>query len=152
AGPRLPRAEAHRHVPRDPDGPLADRGHAHGLPARSQPDRPCGDRTDLARRSARSARPRRRAPDPHPPHLIGGAPVPSFTVTAAGQKVQLDGTGAAQAQYTVTNTSVDELSGRLLATPQDPAKGEWFTIDGEATREFAPAAAEQVRLQIKVPA
>jgi hypothetical protein len=78
--------------------------------------------------------------------------VPSFTVTAAGQKVQLDGTGAAQAQYTVTNTSVDELSGRLLATPQDPAKGEWFTIDGEATREFAPAAAEQVRLQIKVPA
>ena len=78
--------------------------------------------------------------------------MPSFTVTAAGQKVQLDGTGAAQAQYTVTNTSPDELSGRLLATPQDPAKAEWFTIDGEATREFAAAAAEQVRLKIKVPA
>lgn len=75
----------------------------------------------------------------------------SFTVTSAGQKVQLDGTGAAQAQYTVTNTSADELSGRLLATPQDPAKAEWFSIDGEATREFAAAAAEQVRLQIKVP-
>lgn len=78
--------------------------------------------------------------------------MPSFTVTAAGQKVQLDGTGVAQAQYTVTNTSADELSGRLLATPQDPAKPEWFSIDGEATREFAPAAAEQVRLGIHVPA
>lgn len=77
--------------------------------------------------------------------------MPSFTVTAAGQKVQLDGTGAAQAQYTVTNTSTGELSGRLLATPQDPAKEEWFSIVGEATREFPPAAAEQALLQIKVP-
>jgi len=77
--------------------------------------------------------------------------VPSFTVTAAGQKVQLDGTGAAQAQYTVTNTSPDELSGRLLTTPQDPAKAEWFSIVGEATREFQPAAAEQALVQIKVP-
>jgi hypothetical protein len=78
--------------------------------------------------------------------------VPSFTVTAAGQKVQLDGTGAAQAQYTVTNTSADALSGRLLATPQDPAKPEWFSIVGEATREFAPGAAEQALIQINVPA
>jgi hypothetical protein len=79
------------------------------------------------------------------------ATVPSFTVTAAGQKVQLDGTGAAQAQYTVTNTSTTELNGRLLATPQDPAKPEWFSIVGEATRDFAPGGAEQARLQIQVP-
>src|SRR5262249_55294006 len=134
------------------DGALAARDHVHGLSGLAQPDRGRGARSDPARRSSRSARPRRRAPDPHPPHLIGGAPVSSFTVTAAGQKVQLDGTGAAAAQYTVTTTSPDELSGRLLATPQDPAKAEWFSIDGEATREFAAAAAEQVRLKIKVPA
>jgi hypothetical protein len=77
--------------------------------------------------------------------------VPSFTVTAAGQKVKLDGTGSAEAQYTVTNTSADELNGRLLATPQDPAKPDWFSIVGEATRDFAPGAAEQARVQIKVP-
>lgn len=77
--------------------------------------------------------------------------MPSFTVTAAGQKVKLDGTGAAQAQYTVTNSSADEISGRLLATPQDPAKQEWFSIVGEATREFASGAAEQALVQITVP-
>lgn len=78
--------------------------------------------------------------------------MPSFTVTAAGQKVKLDGTGSAEAQYTVTNTSTDDLNGRLLTTPQDPAKAEWFSIVGEATRDFAPGAAEQARVQIKVPA
>jgi hypothetical protein len=77
--------------------------------------------------------------------------VASFTVTAAGQKVTLDGAGAAQAQYTVTNSSADEISGRLLATPQDPAKPEWFSIVGEATRDFAPGAAEQALVQITVP-
>lgn len=78
--------------------------------------------------------------------------MPSFTVTAAGQKVKLDGTGSAEAQYTVTNTSADDLNGRLLTTPQDPAKSDWFSIVGEATRDFAPGAAEQARVQIKVPA
>jgi hypothetical protein len=77
--------------------------------------------------------------------------VPSFTVTAAGQKVDLDGSGSAEAQYTVTNTSPDDLNGRLLATPQDPAKAEWFSIVGEATRDFAPGAAEQARVHITVP-
>jgi hypothetical protein len=78
--------------------------------------------------------------------------VPSFTVTAAGQKIQLDSKGAGQAQYTVTNASPNELKGRLIATPQDPAKAEWFSIDGEATRDFAPGAAEQVLLKMAVPA
>ncbi len=77
--------------------------------------------------------------------------MPSFTVTAAGQKVKLDGTGAAQAQYTVTNSSSGDVNGRLLATPQDPAKSEWFSIVGEATRDFAPGAAEQALVQIAVP-
>jgi hypothetical protein len=78
--------------------------------------------------------------------------VPSFTVTAAAQEVQLDGTGAAQAQYTVTNTSAFELTGRLIATPQSPARPEWFSIQGTSTRDFEPGAAEQVLLQISVPA
>lgn len=78
--------------------------------------------------------------------------MPSFTVTAAAQKVQLNGTGTAQAQYTVTNTSAFELTGRLIATPQSPAKQEWFSIAGTSTRDFQPAAAEQVLLQITVPA
>jgi hypothetical protein len=84
-------------------------------------------------------------------HSMGGS-VSSFTVTTAGEKIQLDGTGAGKAQYTVTNTSAVTLTGRMLAVPQDPAKAEWFSIDGESAREFAPGAAETVVVEVRVPA
>ena len=77
--------------------------------------------------------------------------MPSFTVTAAGQKVSLDASEAAQAPFTVTNTSAETLSGRLLARPSDPARDDWFSIVGESVRDFAPNAAEQVVVQVNVP-
>jgi hypothetical protein len=77
--------------------------------------------------------------------------VPSFTVTAAGQRVNLDATGTARASFTVTNTSAQTLKGRLLTRPYDPAKPEWFSIVGESVRDFAPNAAEQVVVQLNVP-
>jgi hypothetical protein len=77
--------------------------------------------------------------------------LPSFTVTAAGQKVSLDPSGAAQAPFTVTNTSAQELTGRLLTKPQEPAKPEWLSIVGDSTRDFGPDAAEQVVVQLSVP-
>ena len=77
--------------------------------------------------------------------------MPSFTVTAAGQKVSLDSSGTAQAPFTVTNTSAQTLRGRLLAKPSEPAKPEWFSIVGEPVRDFAPNGAEQVVVQLTVP-
>jgi beta-lactam-binding protein with PASTA domain len=76
---------------------------------------------------------------------------PSFTVTAAGQKVNLDPAGAAQASFTVTNTSPQALKGRLLTRPRDPAKPEWFSVVGESVRSFGPNAAEQVVVQLNAP-
>jgi hypothetical protein len=78
--------------------------------------------------------------------------VPSFTVTAVGQKVALDSSGAAQASFTVTNTSAQTLRGRFLTRPRDPAKPEWFSIVGESVRDFAPNASQQVVVQLNVPA
>ena len=77
--------------------------------------------------------------------------MPSFTVTAAGQNVTLDATGAAQASFTVTNTSAQALDGRLLTRPNDPAKADWFSIAGNSVRTFAPNAAVQVVVQLDVP-
>jgi hypothetical protein len=76
---------------------------------------------------------------------------PSFTVTAAGQKVSLDPSGSAQASFTVTNTSPEGHRGRLLTRPRDPAKPEWFSVVGDSVRTFAPNAAEQVIAQLNVP-
>jgi hypothetical protein len=77
--------------------------------------------------------------------------VPSFTVTAAGQSVNLDAAGTAKASFTVTNTSAQPLKGRLLTRPNNPAKPEWFSIVGESVRDFAPNTAEQVVVQLNVP-
>jgi hypothetical protein len=71
-------------------------------------------------------------------------------VTAAGQRVNLDTAGAAQASFTVTNTSPEGRKGRLLARPRDPAKAEWLSVVGESTRDFAPNAAEPVVVQLNV--
>ena len=75
----------------------------------------------------------------------------SFTVTSAGQRVRLDSNGAGQAPFTVTNTSAQQLKGRMLTRPSDPAKPEWFSIVGESVRDFAPNAAQQVVVQLNVP-
>ena len=77
--------------------------------------------------------------------------VPSFTVTAASEKVTLDASGAARASFTVTNTSPQALRGRLLTRPRDTAKPEWFTVAGESVRDFAPNGAQQVVVELKVP-
>jgi hypothetical protein len=65
--------------------------------------------------------------------------------------VNLDSTGAGNAQFTVTNTTPQPLKGRLLARPAAPASPEWFTVAGESIRDFGPDAAEQVVVQLAVP-
>jgi hypothetical protein len=75
----------------------------------------------------------------------------SFTVTAAKQRVKLDSSGAAQASFTVTNTSARTLKGRLLARTSEPAKLEWFSIVGESVRDFAPNVDQKVVVQLAVP-
>ena len=76
---------------------------------------------------------------------------PSFTVTAASEKVTLDDSGAGRASFTVTNTSPEALQGQVFARPLAEAKSEWFTVAGESVRDFAPNGAQQVVVQLKVP-
>jgi beta-lactam-binding protein with PASTA domain len=78
-------------------------------------------------------------------------PAPSFTVTAASEKVTLDDSGTGRASFTVTNTSSQALQGQLFARPLAEAKSEWFTVAGESVRDFAPNGAQQVVVQLKVP-
>jgi hypothetical protein len=76
---------------------------------------------------------------------------PTFTVTAPGEKVALDAAGQARMPFTVTNASAQPLRGRLLTSPREPARPEWFSIVGESIRDFAPHTAEQVVVQLNVP-
>lgn len=76
---------------------------------------------------------------------------PSFAVTAAGGTVTLDDSGVARASFTVTNTTSQAVTGELLTRPSDPAKPEWFAIDGESVRDFGPNAAQDVVVKLNVP-
>jgi beta-lactam-binding protein with PASTA domain len=75
---------------------------------------------------------------------------PSFIVTAGVVKVELDDSGAARAPFTVTNSSAQSVKGHLVTKPRRGAKPEWFKVVDEF-RDFAPNAAEQVVVQLKVP-
>ena len=77
--------------------------------------------------------------------------MPSFTVTAAGQRVNLGISGTAQASFTVTNTSTQTLKGRMMTRPSDSASPDWFSVVGETVRDFAPNAEERVVVQLSVP-
>ena len=55
---------------------------------------------------------------------------PSFTVTAAGGTLALDAAGEANASFTVTNTSSQAVTGRLLTKPSDPAKQSYLMCSG----------------------
>ena len=77
--------------------------------------------------------------------------MPSFTVTAAGQRVNLGISGGAQASFTVTNTSTQALRARMMTKPGDSASPDWFSIVGESVREVAPNEDEQVLVQLSVP-
>lgn len=83
--------------------------------------------------------------------MVSSRRPPSFTVTAAGEKVKLDAAGTARAQFTVTNISSQTRKGRLLARPRDAAKPEWFAVVGESIRDFAPNAAQQAVVELNVP-
>jgi hypothetical protein len=77
--------------------------------------------------------------------------MPSFTVTTDNTKLTLDPSGSAQASFTVTNTTMQPTTGRLLATAEGTAAAQWFTIVGDPTREFPANGAEQVAVQVAVP-
>jgi len=77
--------------------------------------------------------------------------VSTFAISAAVQKVALDRSGAAQASFTVANTSGNAVRGRLLAEPHEPARPEWLSVLGAPARDFAPGATQQVIVQLRVP-
>lgn len=75
----------------------------------------------------------------------------SFEVTATAPNTSLDSSNTGQATFTVRNTSVNALKGRLGVKAQPPAEDAWFTIAGDTTRDFAPDAVETVTVTIEVP-
>lgn len=85
--------------------------------------------------------------------------MPSFEIPDAPLTVEMKPrteAGAAvltgQASFTVTNRTARGLRGRAGIEPQGGAQAEWFTIEGEAERDFAAGGTHVFPVRLRAPA
>ncbi len=71
-----------------------------------------------------------------------------FTITTTTGSIRLDAQHRSRAVFSVTNVSGRALRGRARVMPDGAAQTAWFTIAGDAEREFAPSATEQYAVDV----
>jgi hypothetical protein len=77
----------------------------------------------------------------------GPTTVAMTTRTVAGKPMQV-----ATLTFTVTNRTTERLSCRLKVAPQGDAQAEWFEVQGEKERPFAPSETQKVTVSVTAPA
>lgn len=76
----------------------------------------------------------------------GPAEIALTVVAVGGQAVQ-----SGVAVFAVTCIAAEPVTGRLRVQPQDDARAEWFTVQGEMERAFAPRETQLVTVAIAAP-
>lgn len=81
--------------------------------------------------------------------------MPSFEIPDGPANVTLSGGGQAPftgtALYAVTNRSARPVTGRIAAQATGATRSEWFTVKGEAERNFAAGESQTIEVAIRVP-
>ncbi|MGE5721639.1 MAG: PASTA domain-containing protein [Sphingomonadales bacterium] len=84
--------------------------------------------------------------------------MPSFEIAEGPTSVSLEGSSTdpkaprkGSAVYNVTNRSGQTAAGRLSIQTTGQSKAEWFSIDGERERNFAPGETQTAAVTISVP-
>ncbi|MBI5667953.1 MAG: hypothetical protein HZC41_08075 [Chloroflexi bacterium] len=75
-----------------------------------------------------------------------------FDITASQSRVNLDSQRRGEVSFTVTNTGGRLVRGRARIVPQGTAAPEWFTLEGNAERNFDVAGVQTYLVQIAVAA
>jgi serine/threonine-protein kinase len=78
-------------------------------------------------------------------------PDPASTVTLKSEGPRDKVIRAGAVAFTVTNRTAQPLSGRLKVAPRSDAKAEWFTVEGERERPFAPSETQKVTVSVSIP-
>jgi hypothetical protein len=73
------------------------------------------------------------------------------TVKVSGEIANAKAPRTGSAVFNVTNKSGEPRAGRLSVQIAGPTKREWFTIDGEQERNFAPGETQTAAIKILVP-
>lgn len=76
----------------------------------------------------------------------------ALTVTLVSSTVALDPQRRGRAAFTVSNQGSHVIRARVKVVALGPAQGAWFTIEGNAERDFPAGITQQVRVLVAVPA
>jgi hypothetical protein len=74
-----------------------------------------------------------------------------FAITVASNSLTLNAQRKGEAAFAMFNSSGRTVRGRAVLVPQGGAAPDWFSIVGEAERDFAPSGAAQYTVQIEIP-
>lgn len=84
-----------------------------------------------------------------------GVTMPTFEIPDGPTTVELkrsgDGPATGSAVFNVTNKTGDGCDARLSVVPSGQSKAEWFAIDGERERTFAPGETQTAAVKVTVP-
>ena len=72
----------------------------------------------------------------------------AFTITTPAATVALDQNRTGEASFTVSNVSGRAIRARLRIVPAEGAPSTWFSVVGDAERDFAAGAAQQFTVRI----
>ncbi|MBZ4419333.1 hypothetical protein [Myxococcus sp. RHSTA-1-4] len=75
----------------------------------------------------------------------------AFDITAVTDSIRLNAAGQGEVAYTVSNALRAPVRARASVVPGPGAKAEWFSIGGDAERDFAPDGTQQLTVQVRVP-
>ena len=75
----------------------------------------------------------------------------SFNVTTSNDRIRLGADGRGRAQFTAVNSTPRSIRGRGRVVPQGDSRQDWFSLDGDAQRQFAPGSSEQFTVAIQLP-
>lgn len=76
----------------------------------------------------------------------------TFTVTLAADRVRLGEDRHGAVHFTAVNATPRALRGIARAVPIGDTQKEWFTIDGDVMRPFAPGGKQDYDVAIQLPA
>ena len=72
----------------------------------------------------------------------------AFTITTPAATVALDQNRTGEASFTVSNVSGQAIRARVRIVPVEGAPSTWFSVVGDAERDFAAGAAQQFTVRI----
>jgi hypothetical protein len=78
--------------------------------------------------------------------------MPTFEIPDGPTDIEGSRTADASATYSVTNKSSEALDGRLSVAVAGSSSSEWFTIDGNRERTFAPGETQTATIRVRFPA